>query len=49
MRDQVSHPYRTTGIIAVLYILIFEFLGGDGRTKDPEQNGSKHSPNLMCS
>jgi phosphate starvation-inducible membrane PsiE len=24
--DQVSHPYRTTGKIIVLYILIFEFL-----------------------
>jgi hypothetical protein len=25
VRDQVSHPYRTTGIIIVLYILIFTF------------------------
>jgi hypothetical protein len=24
--DQVSHPYRTTGKIIVLYILIFKFL-----------------------
>src|SRR5215510_2083104 len=24
--DQVSHPYRTTGRIIVLYILIFKFL-----------------------
>jgi hypothetical protein len=26
-RDQVSHPYRTTGKSKVLYILIFMFLG----------------------
>jgi hypothetical protein len=25
--DQVSHPYKTTGNIIVLYILIFIFLG----------------------
>ena len=24
--DQVSHPYKTTGKIIVLYILIFKFL-----------------------
>jgi hypothetical protein len=27
VRDQVSHPYKTTGKITVLYILIFVFLG----------------------
>jgi hypothetical protein len=26
MRDQVSHPYKTTGRIMILYILIFTFL-----------------------
>jgi hypothetical protein len=26
VRDQVSHPYRTTGKIIVLYTLIFVFL-----------------------
>jgi hypothetical protein len=26
MRDQVSHPYKTTGRIMVLYILTFTFL-----------------------
>jgi hypothetical protein len=26
VRDKVSHPYRTTGRIIVLYILIFMFL-----------------------
>jgi hypothetical protein len=26
VRDQVSHPYKTTGRIMVLYILFFKFL-----------------------
>jgi hypothetical protein len=26
MKDQVSHPYNTTGKITVLYILVFNFL-----------------------
>jgi hypothetical protein len=26
VKDQVSHPYKTTGKIIVLYILIFTFL-----------------------
>jgi hypothetical protein len=32
VRDQVSHPYRTTGKITVLYILILIFL--DSRRED---------------
>jgi hypothetical protein len=32
MRDQVSHPYKTTGRIMVLYILSFTFL--DSRQDD---------------
>jgi hypothetical protein len=32
VRDQVSHPYRTTGKIIVLYVLIFMFF--DSRKED---------------
>jgi hypothetical protein len=32
VRDQVSHPYSTTGKITVLYILIFKFFIWDGKT-----------------
>jgi hypothetical protein len=32
VRDQVSHPYKTTGRIKVLYILTFTFL--DSRRED---------------
>jgi hypothetical protein len=33
----------------VLYILTFIFLEAGGKTKGSEPNGSKHSPNLVCS
>jgi hypothetical protein len=32
VNDQVSHPYKTTGKILVLCILIFKFL--DGKLED---------------
>jgi hypothetical protein len=32
VRDQVSHPYRSTGKIILLYIVIFTFL--DSRRED---------------
>jgi hypothetical protein len=46
--DQVSHPYKTTGTIMVLYILTFTF-PDSRRTEDCEPNGSKRSPSLVCS
>jgi hypothetical protein len=49
VRDQVSHPDRTTGKIIVLYILIFRFFIWDGKTEDFGLNTSKHSLNLICS
>jgi hypothetical protein len=33
IRDQVSHPYKTTGKLTVFYILIFSFYTTDGKTK----------------
>jgi hypothetical protein len=45
VRDQVSHPYRTTG----KYIPIFKFLTAGEKTEDSEQNGSKHYQNSISS
>ena len=49
MSDQVSHPYKTTGKIIVLYILIFIFLITNCKTKDSTLNDSKHSLTSICS
>jgi hypothetical protein len=49
VRDQVSHPYRTTGKITVLHILIFKFLTADEKTKGSGPNGSKLCQNSMSS
>jgi hypothetical protein len=48
MWDQFSHPYKTTGKVTVLYILIFQFTKGTGK-QETEQNDTKHSPNLIRS
>jgi len=41
--DQVSHPYKTTGKIIVLYILILNFWIVTWKTEDSAPNASKHS------
>jgi hypothetical protein len=49
-RDQVSHTYKSTGRIMVLYILSFTFF--DNRcvkTKDSQLNDNKHYLNSICS
>ena len=47
--DQVSHPYRTTGKIIVLYILIFNFWIANWKTKDSAPNCMKYSLTSVCS
>jgi hypothetical protein len=46
-RDQVSHPYRTTGKIILLCILIYMFLTADEKIKGSELNGRKLYPNSI--
>jgi hypothetical protein len=46
--DQVSHPYKTTGNIMVLHILICMFLGTNWKTKYSGPKGNKHSPSSVC-
>ena len=47
--DQVSHPYKTTGKIIILYNLIFKFSIANWKTKDSAPNDRKHSLTLICS
>jgi hypothetical protein len=49
IRDQVSHPYRTTGNIIVLYIIILAILDRRREDKHSQLNGSKHYPNSITS
>jgi hypothetical protein len=48
VKDQVSHPYITTGEIIILFTLILRF-NTEEKTKYSKLNGSKHYSNLICS
>jgi hypothetical protein len=47
--DHISCPYKATGKILVLYMLWYKFWERRWEDKYSELNGSKHSPNLICS
>ena len=47
-RDQVSHPYKTTGRIIVLFTLNLKFLIANAETKDSGRNGRIHFRNSVC-
>jgi len=49
VRDQASHPYKTTGRITVLYVLIFIFFGVANWKTDSALNDSKHTLHWICS
>jgi hypothetical protein len=42
VRDQASHPYRTTGKIIVLHMLIIKLSTATEKTEGSGPNGSKH-------
>jgi hypothetical protein len=49
-RDYVTFClYKMTCKTLVLYMLLFTFLDSRREDESPERNGSKHSPNLICS
>jgi len=47
VRDQVSHPYKTTGKITLLYTSISKFLEMRWKIEDSEMGGNKHSPSII--
>jgi hypothetical protein len=49
IRNEVLHPYRTTGKIIVSYIPIFTLLDSRREDKISPLNGSKYYPNSICS
>jgi hypothetical protein len=49
VRHQVSHPYRTTGIITVLHILMFMFFDSRREDRSSGPNCSKHYQNSISS
>ena len=46
--DKVSHPYKTTGKIIFLCILIFIFLDGKRKARDSVRNYEKHCLTSAC-
>jgi hypothetical protein len=49
VRDQISRPYKTTGKIKLLYVLICTSLEGRRGGKRLWTDGNKPSPNFDCS
>jgi hypothetical protein len=46
VRDQASHPYKTTG---KLWFCMFQGFSEEAGRQKIVPNGSKHSANLLCS
>jgi hypothetical protein len=49
MRDQVSHPHKTTDKVTVLYIFNIIFWIANRKTEHSAPNDSKHSLTSICS